>query len=317
MKKKFISIKKLSIYFILLVYTLNIIKVSANEKLNVLTSTLTIKSIVESLAGDKIHLDSIINGPRDPHYISPKPSYMLKAKKADLFIFVGMDLEVGWLSGIIKGSRNPKVQKNQMGYLDLSQFIEPLSVPKGKVDRFFGDIHPFGNPHYLLDPIRAIQVAQGIVQRLMKLDPKNKSYYLEKVKEFKKNIKEKTTLWNERIKKTAVKNIVTYHSSFEYFLDRFQLKLAGLIEEKPGIPPSAKHVLSLIKQMRENKYSCVLMSSFYENNKINKIKKTIPVHIETVAIEVGALKSVTNYIMLIEDIVKAIESCGKFKQTGN
>ena len=105
---------------------------------------------------------------------------------------------------------------------------------------------------------------------------------------------------------------MTYHNSFEYFLDQFPLNLVGLVEEKSGIPPSAKHVLKLINKMKDSQCTCILMSSFYSNERIKKIKEAIPVHIETVPIEVMALKKAKNYALVIERIVKAIENCGEF-----
>ena len=147
----------------------------AEGKLNVLTGTTNLKSLLEEVAGDRVYLKSIIKGPQDPHFLSPKPSYMLKAKRSDLFVFIGMDLEIGWLPGIIQGAKNPKIQPGQTGYLNTSQFIEALSVPEEKVNRFFGDIHPYGNPHYLLDPLRAVQVAKGISERLFLLESSEQS----------------------------------------------------------------------------------------------------------------------------------------------
>lgn len=304
--KSFLMTKTLSFLFVL-------ISVSAQGKLHVLTSTKNLKSIAETIAKDHIHLESLIKGPQDPHFLSPKPSYMIKARKADLLILIGMDLEIGWLPGIIQGARNPQIQKGRPGYLNTSQFIKALSVPKGKVDRFFGDIHPFGNPHFLLDPIRAIQVSKGIKKKLSELDQGNKDYYIKNQAQFEDTIKKKMKIWKKRITNSGVKKIVTYHNSFEYFLNRFQLTLTGLIEEKPGIPPSSKHILKLIQQMKNSQTSCLLMSSFYGNAaQVEKIKKALPVHIETVAIEVMALKEATNYISVIEGIVKAIENCGGF-----
>ncbi|MCY4513483.1 MAG: metal ABC transporter substrate-binding protein [Bdellovibrionales bacterium] len=281
-------------------------------KLNVLTTTKNIHSLTKSIAGDRIHLESILKGPQDPHYIAPKPSYMIKARDADLIILAGMELEIGWLPNIIQGARNPRIHQGQSGYLDASQFIQALSVPKGKVDRFFGDIHPFGNPHYLLDPLQAIKVSKGISQKLSELDPKNKDYYVKNQKQFETKIQQKVKEWKGRIQNFGVRKIVTYHSSFEYFLDRFQLNFVGMIEEKSGIPPSAKHILNLIAKMKSSQTSCILVSSFYSNKWAEKIKRTVSVHVETVAIEVKALKEVVDYVSLIEGLVQAIERCGRF-----
>ena len=306
--KKFIFIGNL-----LLIFSFG---AKSENKLNILTSTMNLKSITKIIGKNKINLESITKGPQDPHYLSAKPSYMLKAKKADLLIFTGMDLEVGWLPGIIRGSRNLRIQKGQEGYLDTSYFIEALSIPKGKVDRFFGDIHPFGNPHFLLDPLKGIEVSKGISERLALLDPKNRDYYLKNQRQFEKNLKEKMKSWRKRIQRSGVTKIVTYHNNFEYFLKQFQLNLLGLVEEKAGIPPSAKHVLKLIQKMKKNQSSCILISSFYNDKRIYKINDSLPVHIETVAIEVKALEKVTSYTLVIEEIVKAIENCGQFNKKG-
>ena len=284
-------------------------------KLKVLTSTMNLYSLTKNIAGDRMDLNSITKGPQDPHFLSAKPSYMLKARQADLFISIGMDLEIGWLPSIIQGARNPRIQKGQTGYLSTSQFIQALSIPKGKVNRFFGDIHPFGNPHFLLDPLRAVQVSKGICQKLSQLDPENKSHYIKNQERFEKNIKKKLAEWKKRIQDSEVTKIVTYHSSFDYFLDRFQLELVGLIEEKPGIPPSAKHILNLIKKIKNRQSSCILVSSFYSNKWAKKINKAASVHIETVAIEVQALKEVKDYISLIEGLIQAVEKCGKFAKS--
>ena len=299
-------------HFLLVFVTVCFISVPAEGKLNVLTSSTNLKFLTKYIAGDRIHLESLLKGPQDPHFLSAKPSYMLKARKANLLIFVGMDLEVGWLPRIIEGARNPQIQRGRAGYLNTSQFIKPLLVPSGKVDRFFGDIHPYGNPHYLLDPLRAVQVAEGIARKLSALDLKNKDYYLKNYKLFEKDIIDKMKIWRKRIKDSKISQIVTYHSSFEYFLSTFQLKLTGLIEEKPGIPPSAKHILSLVKKMKDSQSSCILMSSFYTDKWTKKIKQNTLSHIEVVAIEVGALLQVTDYFLLIGEIIQAVENCGAF-----
>ncbi len=289
-----------------------LVNFQAEGKLNVVTSTMTLKSLTASIAGDSIHLLSITKGPQDPHFLPAKPSYMLKARDADLLILVGMDLEIGWLPNIVHGTRNPRIQKGQPGYLDVSQFIKALSVPKGKVNRFFGDIHSFGNPHFLLDPLRAVQVSKGISEKLSELDSENEKLYIKNQEQFEKTIEKKMKEWRRNIQKSKVKQVVTYHSSFEYFLDRFQLELIGLIEEKPGIPPSSKHVLNLIKQIRASQSSCVLVSSFYSDKWAKKIKKAVPVHIESVPIEVMALEKAKDYISLIDSLVQAIKNCGAY-----
>ena len=283
-------------------------------QLQVLTSTSTLKSLLELIGADDIKVESIVKATQDPHYISAKPSYMLKARKTNLLVFVGLDLEVGWLPSIIKGARNPRIQQGQEGFFDASEFIQALSVSNKKVDRFFGDIHPHGNPHYLLDPLRAVKVSLALSQKLSELDPLNKPQYLKNQKNFKQKIESQIPKWKQRIQKSGVKKIVSYHSSFEYFLDRFDLQLLGLIEPKPGIAPSAKQLLKLTEKMKQESVSCILMSSFYNNKRVKKMQQAIEVSIQIVPTEVQALALAGDYFLLIESLVQAIENCGNFIQ---
>ena len=282
-------------------------------KLNVLTTTTTLKSIAESVGGEHIKATSITKGLQDPHFVEAKPSYMVKARRADLIIAVGLELEIGWLPNIIRGSHNPKIMEGALGYFEAGRFITPIEVRHGKVDRSEGDVHGLGNPHFTLDPVRVIEVAKAISKRLSKLDAGNEAYYQQNVKDFEKKINQKLLEWTERVKRTGIEKVITYHKTFNYFLHLFNLKLLGEIEPRPGIPPTAKHILSLVETIERERVSCILVGSFFETNAAERIKQSVPVHIESVPTEVNAAQGATDYEALIETIVSAIENCGKEK----
>lgn len=283
-------------------------------KLNVLTTTTTLKSIVESIGGEYIKVTSITKGPQDPHFVEAKPSYMIKARRADLIITVGLELEIGWLPNIIRGSRNPKIMEGNPGHFEASRFITPIEVQHGRVDRSQGDVHGLGNPHFILDPIRAIEIAKALSKRLSQLDANNKVHYQKNVKDFEKKINQKLLEWAERTQRTGIEKVVTYHKTLSYFLHRFHLKLLGEIEPRPGIPPTAKHILSLMETIKREKVSCILVESFFETNAAERIKKSVPVQIEVVPTEVNATRDATDYEALIETIVSSIEKCGEKKR---
>lgn len=288
--------------------------IAAFAKLNVLTSTTTLKSIVESVGGQYIKVTSITRGSQDPHFVEAKPSYMIKARKADLIIGVGLELEIGWLPRIIRGSRNPKIMDGNPGYFEAGRFITPIEVQHGRVDRSQGDVHGLGNPHFMLDPTRAIEIAKAISKRLSELDASNEVHYQKNAKDFEKKINQKLLEWTERAKQTGIEKVITYHKTLNYFLHRFNLKLLGEIEPRPGIPPTAKHILSLMETIRREKVSCILVESFFETNAAERIKKSVPVQIEVVPAEVNATRKATDYEALIETIVSSIEKCGEEKR---
>ena len=149
----------------------------AADKLNIVTTTTNLASIAEAIADDYATVFSIGSGNEDPHFIQVKPSFMMKAKKADLWICIGMELEIGYEGLILQGSRNPKIQVDRSGHLDVSEGILKLEVPGGKIDRSMGDVHPLGNPHYWLDPYNGRIIATNICRRLRQLDPAHAADY--------------------------------------------------------------------------------------------------------------------------------------------
>src|ERR1700738_3650347 len=132
----------------------------AASKLNVVTSTEDLAAIGREIGGDRIAIDSIAKGYQDPHFVEPKPSFLLKLRKADLLAVVGLQLEIGWLPPLITQSGNPKIQENNTGYLDMSRFCEILEIPTTQVTRAMGDVHPLGNPHYWLNPENGRRIAK-------------------------------------------------------------------------------------------------------------------------------------------------------------
>ena len=150
---------------------------TAADKLNVVTTITSLASIAKSVGGDNVEVSSICGGDEDPHFVQPKPSFMMKAHQADLWICVGMELEIGYQQLILQGSRNPKIQVGSSGYLDASEGISKLEVPTEKVSRAMGDVHPMGNPHYWLDPYNGRIIASQICTRLKQLDPEHSADY--------------------------------------------------------------------------------------------------------------------------------------------
>ncbi|HRZ87622.1 MAG TPA: metal ABC transporter substrate-binding protein, partial [bacterium] len=201
---------------------LSIMPVFAKDKLNVLTTTTDLRSIAESIGGDKVKADALGYGTQDPHFIEAKPSFMLKAKKADLFIRVGLELEIGYEELIIDGSRNPKIRIGQPGHLDASDGVPLLEVPTTQqVDRSMGDVHPMGNPHYWLDPLNAKIVAANIAKRLSELSPENAGYFRENLAAFNAKIDGKMAGWNAAMAPFRGQKVAIYHRSWPYFFNRF------------------------------------------------------------------------------------------------
>ncbi len=281
---------------------------SASAKLNVVTTITDLRAITAEVGGEFVNVESIAKGTQDPHFIEAKPSFMVKMAQADLVIAIGLELEVGWLPSVMRGSRNTKIATGQKGYLEVGPLVEPLEVPVGKVTRADGDVHPYGNPHVTLDPIRAGQIAEKISERLSDLDPAHKDYFTQHSRALAQRLQEKTKLWSERINKTGIKNVISYHKTLTYFFSRFHLQNPDILEPKPGIPPTSSHILEVIDEMKKQNINLILVENYFDPTVTEKIKQSLPkLIVHTVAVSVDGDAKVKSIDDLYENLVSQIE----------
>lgn len=280
----------------------------AQAKLNVVTTITDLGAIAREVGGDAVSVDSIAKGTQDPHFIEAKPSYMVKVSKADLLVAVGLELEVGWVPSLIQGARNPKVKSGERGYLEIGPSIEPLEVPAGKISRADGDVHPDGNPHFYLDPIRLGKTAKLIAARLGELDPAHAAEFTKRADSFAARMTAKTEAWKKRLAKTGVKKVVTYHKTFTYFFDRFGIENPAILEPKPGIPPTSGHIIDVIELMKQQRVPLILVENFFDASVTKKITNEVPgSRAATVPVDVEGESGINTNDDLIENLVKAIE----------
>ena len=151
-------------------------------------SLTTLRSIVNAVGGERVQGISLCAGNQDPHFLDPKPTFLVKLRDADLFVLNGLDLEVGWAPPLLEGARNPRILRGRPGYLDASAGIPVVELPPLGTTRAEGDVHPYGNPHYLLDPLNGILVAKRVRDKLEELDPEGGPTYERGFQEFRSGL---------------------------------------------------------------------------------------------------------------------------------
>lgn len=289
----------------LFIYSLLIFS-SASAKLKVITTTQDLAALVQAIAGDHIQVVALAKGTQDPHHVEPKPSFMIQMRSADLLIMHGLDLETAWIEPLIEGARNPKLSEPGRR-LELGPLLRPLDAKKTASSRADGDVHPEGNPHFQLDPIRMGEAALVVAPLLGKFDPIHAKLYFELAQEFDKKMQGLTSQWKTEIQKAQIRELVTYHKSFLYFCDRFAIKCDLQIEPKPGLPPTVKHLLSLVEQMKERKLNTILIENFNEDTFSEKIKSQISeLQILSVPLHVGGEKNILTTEQLLQKLVDSL-----------
>ena len=278
---------------------------TGEAKIKVVTSLSDLAEFTKAVGGEKVDVDFLVRGSQNPHYIEIKPSYMLKLKSASLFVTIGMQLEI-WAPQIIDGSRNPKLI-----VVDCSRNVRKLEVPTAKVDASMGDVHPFGNPHYWLDPENVKPILQEILDNLVKLAPNDAEYFKSNMNAYVRKLDSKMAEWTALMKPLKGTKLVTYHTSFSYFAERFGLAVVGYVEPKPGIPPTPSHSTELIQMMRKSGVRLVGLEQYYEDNTPQQIAAAAGAKLIRLSTSVGGVDGTDDYIQLIDHNIQAIVSAAK------
>jgi ABC-type Zn uptake system ZnuABC Zn-binding protein ZnuA len=282
--------------------------------LKVIASTEDLASLSREIGGDKISVDSIAKGYQDPHFVEAKPSFILKLHSADLLVVVGRELEIGWLPPLLQQSRNEKIQPGSPGYLDASLTVKILEIPQGQITRAMGDVHPFGNPHYWLDPTNGRRIAQAIQTRLSELQPGDAAFFAQRFADFDKRLGDAEKRWDAALAPYKGTKIVTYHRSWPNFAERFGLDVIGYVEPKPGIPPSPQHTIDLIAEMKKAKAMIILVEPYFDLKTPQSVARETGAKVLVLSPSVGSEKEVTDYIHLFDFNVNLI--LGALKGTG-
>ncbi len=284
----------------------------AEEKLKVVTTIQDLASLAKEVGGDKVDAVSIARGYQDPHFVEPKPSFLLLLKNANLLVAVGLELEIGWLPPLLDQSRNDRIRPGQAGYLEVSNGVEILDHPTGTVNRSMGDVHPLGNPHFWLDPANAVRIAIQIERKLAELRPSDAAYFEGRLNAFKVRINDANKRWMAELAPYRGAKIVTYHNSWPNFAKHFGLDVVGYVEPKPGVPPSPSHTFELINQMKAQHVKAIVMEPYFDAKTPQSIADTTGAKLVILYPSVGGGKSGTDdYFQLfdtnIANLVKALK----------
>ncbi len=279
----------------------------SRSQLKIVTTIPDLKSIAELIGGDRVTAFSIATGYQNPHFVDPKPSYILKLSKADIFITVGLDLEIGWVPPLLNSARNSKIQKGGEGYIDASSNIPLLQVPS-RIDRGEGDIHIYGNPHYWLDPLNGKIIAQRITITLSRMDPDHEGLFQANLKKFNALLDAKVKEWEGKLGRFKNTKVIAYHNEWPYFEQRFGLKIIDFLEPKPGIPPTPSQLTKIINTMKREQIRIIINSPYFTAESADLVARNSGGKVVTLATSVGATPEIKTYFDMFDYNVSQIAS---------
>jgi zinc/manganese transport system substrate-binding protein len=280
---------------------------SLEAKISIVTTTTNLKYIAEQIGKENVEVYSMIRGFDDPHFVMTRPDFLVKLNTADILCVIGLDLEIGWVPLLLQQSRNMKIQKGQIGYCDTSVGIKVLGEPTMMIDRSMGDMHIYGNPHYWLDPVNAIQMSANILASLKRVDPVNSVFYEQNYKDFKQRL---VTLIKEETKKFEPyfqSRVAVFHDQFVYLANRFKFTANLTLEERPGVPPSSRYLEQVISNMISQEIKVILISSYHNISYAEYVSSKVPgSKVIVIPDSIGAFESIKTYEQIISESLSLI-----------
>ncbi|HXH07776.1 MAG TPA: metal ABC transporter substrate-binding protein [Vicinamibacterales bacterium] len=285
---------------------------AASAAVNVVATTEDLAALTREVGGDKVTVDALARGYQDPHFVEPKPSFILKLNRADLLVVVGRELEKGWLPPLITQSRNARIQPGARGYLDASLNVRILEIPAGQITRAMGDVHPLGNPHYWLDPGNGRRIAQAIRDKLTELSPADAAYFAARYSDFDRRLAAAEQRWDRLMAPFRGTKVVTYHRSWPNFAERFGLDVVGYVEPRPGIPPSPAHILTLVQEMRRLGVKIIIVEPYFDLRTPNAVARDTGATVLVLPPSVGGVDAARDYLSLFDyNLSRIVETIRK------
>lgn len=310
--------------------------------LRVVATVPDLGTLAHDIGGDLVHVVVCAKGTEDPHFVEAKPSFVKALSQAEVYIQVGLELETGWAPVLLQQARNSKIAPGAPGYIDASTAIIPLDEPTGTVDRSMGDVHSAGNPHYLLDPLEGLRVAQLLRDAFGRLRPEQQGPFAARYTAFQQRLgvslvgetlaqqydasklatlfqygrlaaflqeqQQRTQLggWLGQLLPYYGTKVVADHDLWPYFARRFGVTVRGFLEPKPGVSPTTRHLQALVQTMQAEQIGVLLASAYYDPRHAQFLAQQTGARVVPMAHQVGARPATETYLGMVDYNVRQL-----------
>lgn len=275
----------------------------AFAKLQVVGAYPYIQDLVQQIGQDKVDVQTLASGDWDPHFIVPKPSLLTKLRAANLLIINGAQLEIGWLPPLLSQAGNASIQPGRAGFLELATRVALIQKPQS-TSRALGDVHPQGNPHFLLNPDNMPRMADAVTQKLCQLDGADCQVFQQRNAGFKTRWAAASAGWAKRMARFKGSKVVEYHRLHDYFFSRYGIGVIGTLEPLPGIPPTPQHLSEILAQMKEQKVGVNVRGVYNPADPSNFVSQHSGARLVSLPHDVGAVPEARDVFSLFEALLK-------------
>lgn len=266
--------------------------------LKVVTTTTDLAAIAQAVGGNLVDAQSLAKGYSDIHFFEPRPSDVVKIRKADVFAKMGLELDTVWAQPLVDAARN-----HRMVTVDCSEGIPILEKPTGAVNPSMGDVHPYGNPHYQMDPENGKVIAHNLAEAFERVDPKDAEVFEHNKATFDTELDRKVKEWEALMAPARGARVIDYHKELTYFAHRFGLKIVAFVEPKPGVPPTPAHTEDLVRLIKDQHVKAIVMEQWYNASTPQLLQRTTGVPYVVIPTSVGGEPEIHTYFELFDRVV--------------
>ncbi len=315
----------------------------AVEPVRVVAAVPEIGAVLRAVGGDAVQVSVLARPHEDPHRVEARPSFVVDLARAELLVATGNELEIGWLPPLVAQARNPRLRAEAGGFLEAASLVQaPIGVPAGPVDRSAGDVHAHGNPHVLLDPGVGLLLAEALAARLAVLRPDAAAAIEQRLDAFRlrlggalfgeavaarldprklvqlddhgrlegflaqQGLAGEVGGWWAQLRPHRGAAIAADHDLYPYFARRFGLRVAVLLEPKPGVPPSTRHLAAVSTRMRDEGIRALLATPYFDRKAIELVARSAGARIADMAHQAGVRPGSEDYTDWIGANVAAV-----------
>jgi zinc/manganese transport system substrate-binding protein len=283
---------------------------AAEAALNVFACLPEWGALASELGGDKVSVYTASTAKQDPHRLEARPSLIARMRSAEIAVCSGADLEIGWLPVLIRTAGNDKVQAGQPGYFMAAELVPRLEVP-ARIDRAQGDVHPYGNPHVHLDPRNIQRIGRALAERLAQVDPANSAYYQSRWTDFDTRWRTATAAWEAKAVPLRGMKVVPYHRDSSYLINWLGLVEVTTIESKPGVPPSAGQLATLLNRLQAEPASAITVGAYTDPKAAEWLSERTGTPVVTLPYTVGGTPRAKDLFTLFDDTLDRLLAARK------
>jgi len=277
----------------------------AAAKVNVVAANQDLAWVTRAVGGDQVSVDYLASSNQDAHAVEPRASQVVKLGRARMVVRIGLDLDL-WFDSLISAAGNSQILRGARGYVDASRGVPLLEIPSGKLDPSQGDIHVYGNPHYMYGPSNLRTVADNVRDGLKRVDPGNGGLYDSNFNSLASRLNEALPRWKAKLAGARGKQVVTYHKSLVYFTHEFGLREIGNVEPKPGLEPTPGHVAGVARDMKASGATAILTENWRSRRFADLLARQSGGKVVVIPGGVGAEKGLDDYFSFMDACVDRV-----------